>query len=363
MQRRTKLRKVVRAVTALVAVAMLAGACGSGSDSATGDGGSGGDASTDDGASGALAPEPGDPMAGVEAFTPSSTFVLEDAESANSLAVSPDGTMLAVAFQESLGETATIRIYDLATNEVTQTTTLDVISFGLLTWMADNRLVASARTSENSTWRSFDGATLDPLSEAPLDIDCAGITPDKFTGAIYTIDQIGDDRLCRVDTITGETTRSADGALRNLGKFWVRPGTGEVLALHSPTDETSELATLDGATFEETDALEVSVSEQVQIVGATAWIENRDDRSSRLEPGSIPAPDLSDLRHVSSAGTVFATANGNDDNVFVSAVDGTVLGFIPAGMNPTMFSDWSLDDSVYVRLDSNRGVEVYMLGS
>jgi hypothetical protein len=39
-----------------------------------------------------------------------------------------------------------------------------------------------------------------------------------------------------------------------------------------------------------------------------------------------------------------------DDFVFVSALDGIVIGTMPAGLNPTYGSDWSIDDSSFVRM-------------
>lgn len=385
MQRRKKSIKAQRAFVAFVAIALLAGACGSGSesdpganpstgqtgtesggdDSGTDDGG-GVDEATGDAESTTNSPASSDdPLADAQFLTPSITFTLVDAEWADSLAISPDGTMIAVASQEANGEIITIRLYDLATGEVTQSTTVDVINLGILEWMADNRIVASFSNSSEPTWKSWDGATLEPLPDVPLDFDCLGFAPDKNTGAMYSIDSSGEeDALCRVDTLTGAVSTSPEGALVSLRSYWVRSGTGEIVAFHEPSEDSSELVTFDGATFERKETLEVTPGlEQVDIVGATAWITNFDERTARLEPGNIAVPRIRDLRHVSSAGTVFVSANGNDDKVLVSAIDGTVLGLVPAGMNDTLFGDWSIDDSVYVTLDSNLGVEVYKLGS
>lgn len=61
----------------------------------------------------------------------------------------------------------------------------------------------------------------------------------------------------------------------------------------------------------------------------------------------------------SGAGRYFVYTNGMDDLVFFSAIDGRVIGTMPAGMNLAAFADWSSDDSWFVRLTVDQTVEVY----
>jgi hypothetical protein len=60
----------------------------------------------------------------------------------------------------------------------------------------------------------------------------------------------------------------------------------------------------------------------------------------------------------SDSGTVFVASDG-DDQVFVSAVDGTVIGTMSAEWNPSFTSDWSLDDSSMVRITLDGQAEIY----
>jgi hypothetical protein len=167
---------------------------------------------------------------------------------------------------------------------------------------------------------------------------------------------MGDD-LCRVDTRDGSILRSSAGVFADPERFWVRPSSGEVVVLHYPNpDESMELLTLDGTTLTPSGSTELSFEESVVAIGRTTWISR--DRSSRLEPGALPVPYLSPIRS-SSAGSYFVYSNGTDDYVFLSAVDGSEVGTMPAGMNLSQYSDWSIDDSWFVRLNLERTVEVY----
>jgi hypothetical protein len=53
------------------------------------------------------------------------------------------------------------------------------------------------------------------------------------------------------------------------------------------------------------------------------------------------------------------TSSDPDQVVFVSATDGSVIGTISAGWNPSFTSDWSLDDSSFVRVTLDAQAEIY----
>jgi hypothetical protein len=292
------------------------------------------------------------------ALVPVASFALEEADQVHGVALSPDGSRIAVSTQERLGAPLTLRLYDASTGEVLATAAVDGIGLGKLHWMADGRLVSADREMR-AAWRSWDGTTLRELPRVPQDATCADGQADKNTGAVYSSDGMvgmGDD-LCRVDTTDGSIVRSASGALVGAERFWVRPAAGEVVVLHSPRPEESlELVTLDGASLRPTGATVVQFGENVEAVARTAWISR--DGSARLEPGAMPAPNLSPIRP-SGAGAYFVYSNGMDDFVFVSAVDGREIGTMPAGMNLSTFADWSIDDASFVRLTLDRQAEIY----
>ena len=298
------------------------------------------------------------PTADAPALVPVATFALEEADQVTGVALSPDGATIIVSSQERLGAPLTLRLYDAATGEVLAATGVTGIGLGRLHWMADGRLVSADREM-NGAWRSWDGATLEGLPNVPQDPTCADGQADKNTGAVYSSDgmvRMGDD-LCRVDTSDGSTRRSSSGTLVGPERFWVRPASGEVVVLHSPKPEESmELVTLDGATLAPKASSVVQFDENVVAVGRTAWISR--PRSARLEPGALPVPYLSPVR-ASGAGSYFIYSNGTDDFVFLSAVDGSEIGTMPAGMNLTNFADWSIDDTWFVRLTLDRMVEIY----
>jgi hypothetical protein len=130
--------------------------------------------------------------------------------------------------------------------------------------------------------------------------------------------------------------------------------------LHSPNPETSsELITLDGESLQPKGSVAVEFTDSVQAVGLTTWMTAQDSQASRLEPGAIPVPDIGGVS-TSSGGSIFFS---DDATVvtFVSAVDGTVIGTIPSGMS-LAFGDWSVDDSVLVRITLDRQIEVYRFG-
>ena len=293
-------------------------------------------------------------------LVPASSFPLAiDTDRVTGVAMSPDGSKVAVSTQERLGAPVTLRLYDAQSGEVVATTQADVVGLNRLHWMADNRLVSADRNAVLA-WRSWDGDTLEELPTVPQDATCADGPANKNTGAVYSSDGMTsmNDVLCRVDTNDGSILRSAPGALVGAERFWVLPGSGEVAVLHSPNpDVSAELLILDGNSLTPNSATEVSFSDNVRTVGSTTWVEG-DGRTSRLEPGAIPVPYLSPVR-ASGAGTTFIYSNGSDDLVFISAVDGQEIGTMPAGMNLSPFSDWSLDDSAFVRLTVDLQVEIY----
>jgi len=362
--RKLSITSALLARAPVVALALFAAACGAGS------------ASPDDAGQvvvdeGDTAQDPSDAAQadtgatesddGVEpvALQPSIVFAIDQPFDVGSVAVSPEGTHVAVSTQDSLGTPVSIGLYDVATGQRLELIEVDVNGLGALHWMADNRLVA-AEAAFDGRWLSWDGSTLAELPSVPLDLTCADGRVDKNSGAVYSSDGLTSmsDTLCRVDTIDGSAIRTADGVLENAESFWVRPSTGEVVVLHSPNPEVSlELMTLDGTNLSKTDAVVVEFTSSVREVGVAAWITDHDTDTSTLEPGAIAVPSI-DPRHVSGAGTIFISANGSDDSVFISAIDGSVIGSIPASMN-LAFSDWSLDDSVFARPTLEKQIEVY----
>jgi hypothetical protein len=252
-------------------------------------------------------------------------------------------------------------LYDASTGAQLELTEVDVDRLGLLHWMADNRIVAESDGPE-SLWLSWDGTTLAELASLPLDFTCGEGRADKTTGAVYSSDGLTgmSDTLCRFDTNDGSIVRTSDGVLAGAERFWLRPGTGEVVVLHSPNPDVElELVTLDGATLAPTSQSGVPFTEYVQEVGDAVWLTDQATNASRIEPGAIPLPRLSP-GGVSAAATIFVATNDSNDIVLVSSTDGTVLGVMPAGMN-LAFSDWSPDDSVFARLAAADQVEVYRL--
>jgi len=271
------------------------------------------------------------------------------------VAISPDGARLAVASHTDDGP-YTLGLYDASTGEQLVTAKTGTPRLGRLYWMADNRLVAASITSD--LWLSWDGTTLAELPSFPLGTACWDGRADKQAGAVYSHDGLTSmgENLCRYDSADGSMVRTAEGVLAGGLEFWVVPATGEV-KVHRDSEGATELLTLDGATLTPTSALPLEPGERVEAVGETAWIEDFDG-NSRTEPGAIPLPRLH-VRWASGAGSIFVSNGDNDDIVFVSAVDGTVIGHIPSGPMNLTFSDWSLDDSVFARQHSDTMIEVY----
>ena len=346
------------------------GACGSDGDSAPTDlpvstdaapeatiGGS--DGTDGDGTVGAVT-DPGDPVAAAPALVPSVTFAIEDADNVSSVAMAPDGSQVAVVTQAGLGDPITITLYDSASGEIVASTQADGIGLSIVQWMADGRLVGYADRETDPVWRSWDTATLDELSPVPLDFTCYTGIADRTTGIVYASDGIstmGPD-LCRVDTLDGSVTRSGDGVLVDPETFWLASGTGGVAVRHNPDPAGGqELVVLDGVTLAPVSNVSFAPGDVVQSVGTTTWISPFDG-TDRLEPGSIEVPSgLSP--EPSDGGTVFVSSNGSDDLVFVSAVDGSVIGTMSAEWNPSFTSDWSLDDSSHVRITLDGQAEIY----
>lgn len=294
-------------------------------------------------------------------LVPSVSFALEDAAHVTGVAMAPDGSRIAVATQERLGTPVTLRLYDASTGEVVATAQADVIGLGRLHWMADNRLVSADRNADPA-WRSWDGNTLAALPSLPQDVTCADGPTDKNTGAVYSSEGMVSmsDVLCRFNTTNGSILRSAEGVLVGAERFWVQPRSGEAAVVHSPNPEESlQLVLLDGSTLTPNSSTVIQFSESVEAVGARAWVTNNDARTSRLEPGAVPVPYMSSLR-ASGAGSVFIYSNGTDDFVFMSALDGSEIGTMPAGMNLSPFADWSIDDSSFVRLTLDGQAEIYL---
>ncbi len=292
-------------------------------------------------------------------LTPVATFPVTSTGELGWVAMSPDGSRVAVTSQERLGQPITVTVYDVA--EGVSVASVEVPVYGLLRldWMADGRLVAPDTEPEPS-WHVWSGDTLEPMGTLPLDPQCGAGDADRRAGVVYAV-PIRDDQLCRVDTSDGSIQRSAVGVLSNAERFWVRSSTGEVVVEHAPSpDEAFELVTLDGGTLTAVSSIRLEFVEQLRGVASTAWVDNRQERSSRLEPGAVPAPDLGNVRLTASvAGTMFMTANGSEDHQFLSATDGSVIGRIPAGMN-SAFDDWSIDDRRFVRITADRTtIEVY----
>lgn len=294
------------------------------------------------------------------ALAPTASFALADAVGVTSVAMAPDGSRVVVATQERLGAPVTLRAYDASSGEVVATAEVETLGLYRLHWMDDGRLVAADRDLR-AQWRAWDASTLAELDPLPQDLTCADGRVDRRSGAVYSSDGIVSmsDVLCRVDTTDGSILRSAEGLLVRPERFWVRADTGEVVVLHSPDPDTSlELLTLDGATLAPKGSMPIQFSDYVRAVGRTVWIENNTDLTARIEPGAISVPYLGNLT-VSAAARYFVYANGMDDVVFLSAIDGQVIGTMPAGMNNPAFADWSSDDAWFVRLTVDRMVEVY----
>ena len=294
------------------------------------------------------------------ALTPISSFALADTVRVASVALALDGSRVVVATQERLGAPVTLRSYDASSGDVLATAEVDTLGLWRLHWMDDDRLVAADRDNRPQ-WRAWDGTTLAELPPIPQDLTCADGQADRRSGAVYSSDGTVSmsEALCRFDTMDGSIRRVEAGVLVGAERFWVRAGSGEVVVLHAPDPDVSlELLTLDGATLAPKGAMPIAFGEDVRAVGATAWIETIDTSTARLEPGAISVPAVSPIR-ASGAGSVFVYANGMDDLVFFSAIDGRAIGTMPAGMNVAAFADWSSDDSWFVRLTVDQTVEVY----
>lgn len=294
------------------------------------------------------------------ALAPTASFALADGVGVASVAMAPDGSRVVVATQERLGAPVTLRAYDAASGDVVATAEVETLGLWRLHWMDDGRLVAADR-DDRPQWRAWDGRTLAALPPLPQDPTCADGRVDRRSGAVYSSDGMASmsDVLCRFDTADGSIRRTAEGVLVGAERFWVRADSGEVVVLHSPDPDTSlELLTLDGATLAPTGSVPIQFTEIVRAVGRTVWIENDFERTARLEPGAISVPDLSPIE-ASRAGQYFVHANGTDDVVFFSAIDGRAIGTMPAGMNLAAFADWSSDDAWFVRLTVDKTVEVY----
>ena len=359
----------------MLALSVL-GACGSDGDSTPADqpASTDGPASTDDlpepttggtpstggdGTSGTAA-DPGDPMAAAPALVPAMSFAIEDPENIASVAMAPDGSQIAVVTQAGLGDPITITLYDSASGEVVASTEADGIGLSIVQWMADGRLVAYADRETDPVWRSWDTATLDELAPVALDFTCYTGIADRNTGIVYASDGIatmGED-LCRVDTLDGSVTRTGNGVLVDPERFWLAPGSGGVAVRHYPDPSGGqELVILAGDTLAPVSNVSFAQGDVVESVGTTTWVSTFDG-PDRLEPGAIPVP-RSLSPEPSDAGTVFVSSNGSDDLVFVSAADGSVIGTISAEWNPSFTSDWSLDDSAYVRITLDGQAEIY----
>ncbi len=369
------LRRTLAVVALAVSLGGLA-ACGSGSDS----GGvespdeapvatdSGSDPGLDSGSDDGEGADPGaggevlvddDPVAGAPALVPSASFAIENSDQVSSVGMSPDGAQIAVVTQPGLGEPVTITLYDSKSGEVVNSTQADAIGLSLVQWMADNRLVFYADREVEQVWRSWDAATLEEQPAVPLDPTCYAGKADRDTGVVYSSDGLtgmGDD-LCRVDTADGSVIRTGAGVLIDPNKFWLVPGSGGVVVEHYPDPNgPSELVTLEGTALTAQSAVELTPGDTVRAVGLTMWMSPYDG-PDQLEPGGIPVPPgLSPV--ASDARTVFVSSNA-DVVVFVSAVDGSVIGTMPAELNPSFTSDWSIDDSSYVRLTLDGQAEIY----
>ncbi len=299
-------------------------------------------------------------------LVPSSTFRLATEKNVTGVAMSPDGTTIVVSTQTNLGDPVTLRLYDAATGAPGASVEFETISLGPLHWMADNRLVASDRDPRRR-WRSWDGNTLVEQPALPQDEACADGQVDRMSGAVYF--PLGVQRIrgtiCRFDTNNGQQLMMPEGMLVEPQRYWVRPGSEEIVVLHYPDPDPQagrEMVILDGRTFERKSAVTVPIKETVEAVGTTVWISNRDTRTARLEPGGSAVPYYS-MPTESGAGTMFVHSNGKDDFVFYSATDGHVIGSMPPGMNLLTYADWSVDDSAFVRLTVDRTVEVYRFGA
>ena len=293
-------------------------------------------------------------------LVPTASFALADAGRVTRVAMSPEGTLLAVATQERLGAPVTLRSYDASTGEVVATVEAKVLGLYRLHWMADNRLVAADRDARPG-WRIWNGSTLQELPTLSQDLTCSDGPANRNTGAVYSSAGITSmsDVICRFDSRDGSTRRSAERVLVGAERFWVRAGTNEIAVLHSPDPQVSlELVFLDGDTLAPKNTMPVQFDESVEAVGQTAWISNTFTRKARLEPGAIPVEYRGPIK-TSGAGRFFLHANGMDDLVIISATDGKVVGTMPAGMNVAVFAAWSLDDSWFVRLTVDQKVEVY----
>lgn len=351
MNRTNTFSRVSRLLTPLATLALLT-ACSSGDaagDASSGEAGSlGGTA-----AAGSGAPEQ---AAAAPQLTPSASFALADDARVAGVAMSPDGSRIVVMTQARLGEPVTLRAYDATSGAAGASTTLNTVGLWTLHWMADNRLVAADRDAR-LRWRVWDGSTLEERTAMPQDATCADGVSDRSTGAVYSTNGVSGmgDVICRFDTGDGSIRRTADGLLTTPSGYWVRPGSNEIVVVNA---RETELLTLDGSTLERKGTAPLADGENVVAVGRRTWMQNQITRASRLEPGAIAVPDLTRLR-TSPGGAWFLHANGMDDVVIYAAEDGKPVGTMPAGMNPAGFSDWSLDDKAFVRLTTERVVEIY----
>lgn len=288
-------------------------------------------------------------------LAPVLTFPVADAEAASGLTLSSDGSRMALHVQPGVGGPSTIRVYDTGTGALVVEATFDY-GFADLAWDDAGRLAAA--DSVNTVWRSWDGETLAELPTAPYDFDCDLGRIDPATGFRYS--WTGTDALCRVDPTTGQITSTAPGAITAPEtRFWVRSERGEIVVEHWPGDEP-ELLSLDAATLQPTGSATFGPAVLVLSVGATMWVDDR--QSQTLEPGGLPAPDANDVPDVSDYGRYFFTANGTDDIVLYDAVDGSVVGALAAGFNPSTYAGWSVDDALLARLTLDGQVEIYDLG-
>ena len=310
---------------------------------------------------------PAEAIAAVSLLDPALEIEIGPTDEPKSIAVSPDGTLVAVLGGGPFREVDTfLKVYDTATGELTNDISIDeaTSSVGRIYWTADNRLIGLDTISFDAQVVTWDGATFEFVDSFVMDefvcLDSL-FGFDQKAGAIYARSGNG---LCRrelgSDTVFG--TEPLDDGQDLESVMLLADGSALVAEVWDSNAQQYLLVRFDPATLELTDS-EVLDPNRLEAAGVgVELIEASDsgetgDRVLSLQPSGVTVlPGLDRPRFSPDGSLLWAVKD--EAELLIDVATGELIGRFELGRGH-LYYGWSADGSVLVNPTLGTTLQVF----
>jgi hypothetical protein len=373
-RRHARSRSVALALVLALALSACSGSSGESETAPTGSGGESADVSeqTTSTAAGSVEQAPVElDLASIPQLEPALEIEIGATDEPKSIALSPDGSLVAVLGGGPFRDIdAFLKVYDTTNGELTNDIAFDeeTSSVGRIYWTADNRLIGLDTVSFETRVVTWDGATFELVDSFVMDeFVCLDAISgfDRVAGAIFAYSDIESNiALCRRE-LASDTVLEArplkDGQdVESL--TLLADGSALVAEVWDPDAQQYLLVRFDPTTLEVTDS-EVLDPNRLEAAGVgVELIEAADngetgERALSLQPAGVAVPsELNRPRFSPEASLLWAVKD--ETELLIDVSTGEPIGRFELGRGHLYYA-WSADGAVLVNPTLGTTLQVF----